>query len=170
MKNIYLPLIRKHDIVVREVADETLVYDISRNRAFCLNPTSAAIWKLCDGTLSIEDIALRLGMETEKDVNDDLVWLAVSQFSKEGLLDRKPSNLDLNEYSRRSAVKRIAVTSTLALPIIASLVAPAAAQTASCLPPNDPCVIGTPPLCCEFCNGFGSQFPGFPGICSPPVT
>ena len=38
-----LPLARKDKLVVRELADEVLVYDLTRNKAFCLNRLRRAL-------------------------------------------------------------------------------------------------------------------------------
>ncbi|HZH35571.1 MAG TPA: hypothetical protein VEX64_12070 [Pyrinomonadaceae bacterium] len=40
-KNI--PKARENDLVVQELKDEVLIYDLKINKAYCLNETSAAI-------------------------------------------------------------------------------------------------------------------------------
>ena len=44
-----LPSPRIQGLIVRELAGELVVYDKTRHRAFCLNPTVASIWKSCEG-------------------------------------------------------------------------------------------------------------------------
>ena len=52
------PVARKRELVVQESGEETLVYDLVSNRASCLNQTSALVWKHCDGSKTIGDIAI----------------------------------------------------------------------------------------------------------------
>jgi hypothetical protein len=37
------PKNRKNDIVIQELKDEILIYDLTTNKAYCLNETSAAV-------------------------------------------------------------------------------------------------------------------------------
>jgi hypothetical protein len=46
---MYLPQARTEGLTVRELAEETLVYDKERHKAHCLNRTAACVWKHCDG-------------------------------------------------------------------------------------------------------------------------
>ena len=39
-----LPKARQEQLTVRELPDETVVYDLARHKAHCLNPTAALIW------------------------------------------------------------------------------------------------------------------------------
>jgi hypothetical protein len=43
-------------IVVEELGEEVLLYRPTTHKAIHLNETAAAIWKLCDGTRSLNDI------------------------------------------------------------------------------------------------------------------
>ncbi len=40
-----LPHGRKDGLVVKELGNETLVYDLERDEAHCLNQTAALVWK-----------------------------------------------------------------------------------------------------------------------------
>jgi hypothetical protein len=59
-----LPKARTADLVINDLTDEVLVYDLKRDKAHCLNPTAAAVWKLCDGKSSAAEIAGRLFSQT----------------------------------------------------------------------------------------------------------
>lgn len=48
------PIARTKDLVIQNSADEVLIYDLNDHHALCLNKTSAAVWRLCDGENSIE--------------------------------------------------------------------------------------------------------------------
>ena len=54
---------RKDDIVVKKLKDETLIYDLKENKAYCLNETSAMVWRLCDGKRSAVEIAEEISRE-----------------------------------------------------------------------------------------------------------
>jgi hypothetical protein len=124
MKHNY-PKSRTDEIVVQEMNGEILVYDLRDNRAMCLNETSSAVWKACDGSNSVADIAARVG-------NEDIVWLALAELKKEKLIDSMPGTpADFEGLSRREVIKKIGLGSMIALPIIAGLVAPTAANAAS---------------------------------------
>ena len=56
MKSINNPKGRHNDLVVQDSENEVLIYDLKLNKAYCLNETSALIWRLCDGTKSVAEI------------------------------------------------------------------------------------------------------------------
>lgn len=119
------PLSRKDDLVIQELNGEVLIYDLRSNKAFCLNETSARVWQACDGSRSVSDIARQIG-------SDDLVWLALNDLKKEKLVEHDlPTPAKFEGMTRRQVVKHIGLSSLLALPIIAGMTAPAAAQGAS---------------------------------------
>ncbi len=47
-----LPVARHKNLIVKELPDETLIYDLDSDKAHCLNQTAALVWKNCDGTRS----------------------------------------------------------------------------------------------------------------------
>ena len=55
MKNV--PLSRRENLVVQEMDNELMIYDLTDNKAFCLNETSAIVWQLCNGKNSITKIS-----------------------------------------------------------------------------------------------------------------
>ena len=83
----FLPKTRTQNVVIQETSDEVLVYDLDKNKAVCLNETSAIIWKLCDGQKSVNEIADEVGKKLKSKVNKDLVLLALDQLKNEGLLE-----------------------------------------------------------------------------------
>jgi hypothetical protein len=134
MKNY--PVSRKDNLVVQELNGEVLIYDLTDNKAFCLNKTSALVWQACDGHKSVAEISDFISHKLSSPVNEDLVWFALDQLKKERLLEN--GNEIPNQFagmSRREVVKKVGLGSMIALPIVASLVAPAAlqAQSADCM-------------------------------------
>lgn len=143
MKKIAVaPKARQRALIVKELAGETLVYDEHNHRAHCLNQTAALVWKFCDGRTSIPAIAKLLEKEVSVSVPEPLVWLAIKQLEDSRLLDAaaRPS-ATLPQRSRRELMRRIGV-GAIALPIITSLLAPAAAQAATCRTLNQSCIGG----------------------------
>ncbi len=123
MNNSQFPSARKSGLVIQEVPDEVLVYDVESNKAHCLNETAALVWKSCDGKTSVSKIARSVEKHSGKKVSDDLVWLALDQLNDNNLLESKLSNSFAGQ-SRREVIKKIGLTSMVAIPVVASLVAP----------------------------------------------
>ena len=117
------PQARQNELVVQDMPDEVLVYDLASNKAHCLNETSANIWKACDGTKSVAEIARILESDHGGKVSEDLVWLAIDQLNEKDLLISK-TNSPFAGQSRRDVIKKIGLASVVLLPVIASLVAP----------------------------------------------
>jgi hypothetical protein len=161
MNNPQNPVARKTGLVIQEVPDEVLVYDVETNKAHCLNRTAAMVWRSCDGTRSISDIAAHVGSISGESVTDDLVWLAIDQLNSNDLLE-KSIRADFNGLSRRDVIKRIGLTSMVALPVIASLVAPPTAMAAaSCICNEDVDCLSVENQGCPSttCNGLGQCRP-----------
>ena len=142
MNNSQFPTARTNGLVVQDVPNEVLVYDLESNKAHCLNQTAAMVWKACDGNTSVSDIARLIGSQTGEKVSDDLVWLAIDQLQENSLLEAQVQTKFAGQ-SRREALKKIGMASMIALPIIASLAAPTSVLAAtSCLCPSGPGVQG----------------------------
>jgi hypothetical protein len=165
MINSQFPTARKSGLVIQEVPNEVLVFDLESNKAHCLNDTAAMVWKSCDGKTSVPEIAKFIGKETGKNVQDDLVWLAIDQLTENHLLENAIADRFKGE-TRREVIKKIGLASMIALPVVASLVAPQNAlaslscvctATAQCAtPPLDVC--GSPTCC----NAAGLCAPALP--------
>lgn len=131
MKKKY-PVSRKENLVVQETDGEILIYDLNENKAFCLNETSALIWNLCNGQSSISEISRSLGKKLNAPTSEGLVWLALEQLKKENLIENEvPVPTEYEGLSRREVIKKIGLSSMVALPIISSLIAPTAITAAS---------------------------------------
>lgn len=161
MNNPQNPVARKAGLVIQDVPDEVLVYDMDTNKAHCLNNTAALVWRSCDGTRSVPEIAKHVGSLAGEKVTDDFVWLAIDQLNANDLLE-KQVEADFKGMSRRDVIKRIGLTSMVALPVIASLIAPPTAMAAaSCNCNSDIECQGPPNLSCPVttCNGSGQCRP-----------
>lgn len=154
MKNSQFPVARKNGLVVQEMPDEVLVYDLDTNKAHCLNQTAAKVWKSCDGNNTVSDIAKLF------EAQEDLVWLAIDQLNENNLLEQE-IKANFEGQSRREVIKKIGLASMVAIPVVASLVAPPnALATASCACINPgACAAQTTCPSTTVCNGSG--------ICAP---
>ena len=130
MKNSQAPVARKEGLVIQEMPEEVLVYDLDTNKAHCLNRTAAFVWKSCDGKNSVADIAELAGNDSGTAVPEDLVWLAIDQLSEKNLL-ASGLKVDFNGATRREVIKKIGLAAVIALPLVASLTAPTSVLAAT---------------------------------------
>ncbi len=132
MNNSQIPVARKQGLVVQEMPEEVLIYDLDTNKAHCLNKTAALVWKSCDGNNSVADITKSLENGFGSRVEEDLVWLAIEQLNAKDLLTENVARR-IKGQTRREVIKKIGFASVIALPIVASLAAPSSVMaTASC--------------------------------------
>jgi hypothetical protein len=156
MNNPNNPTARQQGLVVQEMPDEVLVYDMDSNKAHCLNQSAALIWKSCNGSNSIADIVRQFESSGSGEVTEDFVWLAIDQLNENGLLEAGVSPR-FQGQSRRQALKAIGLASMVALPVIASLVAPQnvlGAVSCACVSPAE-CTTQTACLSTVSCTTNG---------------
>jgi hypothetical protein len=147
------PVARKDGIVVQDVDDELLVYDLRSNRAHCLTESAAFIWNCCDGRTSVEQMRQKIKERFGTEVSEDFVLLALEELGREGLLESSVET-GLGKISRREALRKVGVGTMIALPLVASLAVPnTALAVASCVsqlcsdlnPCTSPCTCIIPP-------------------------
>lgn len=132
-----LPLSRTVNILVQEAGQELLVYDLLTDQAFCLNETLAAVFNACDGKTTLEDLKRRTKF------SDDIILLALDELKNHKLLSDQYDS-PLAGMSRREVIKKVGLTTMIALPVVMSIVAPVAAQAASgCSVPTTQPPVGT---------------------------
>jgi Coenzyme PQQ synthesis protein D (PqqD) len=166
------PRARKDGLVVADLPDEVLVYDLSRHKAHCLNTTAGQVFKLCDGETRVGEIARRLQRTLGAPADERLVWLALDRLGRAGLLEeRLDPPAGVARYSRRELVRRVAVIGGLSvlLPAVTSIVAPTPVQAAAtcvtdCATPLQPfgtlCSSTAPANCLCTCDGAGNCLGG----------
>ncbi len=124
------PLSKKANMVVEPMADEVLIYDTTKNKLHVLSPVAAAVWNQCDGKTSITAIAAQLTVSTDNRNKADIVWLALEELEKTGLLQTRLA-IPQDQLSRRAMIRKTALASALALPFISTLTAPSPAHAQS---------------------------------------
>ncbi len=177
------PKAATEELVVQNTNDELLIYDLSTNRAICLNQTAALVWKNCDGQNDVGKITESVEKTLKSPIDEDLILFGLSQLNDEGLLlnGKSLSNV-FRGLSRREVVKKIGFASMVALPIISAVVAPKAIYAQSCVNPgggapgtggNNPfdCTGNPPAFCTNFCATDATFLSGCcsgAGVLSPP--
>lgn len=166
MQNTQKPLARMDNLVVQEMPDEVLIYNLQTNKAYCLNKSAAAVWKQCDGQKSVSEIAQSLKNEFKSPVNEDFVWLAIDQLAKDDLVAQELQSPTAG-LSRREVMRRVGIASLVALPLVGSLMAPTAAHAVNCA--YGPAT--NPPASCTQANGTTGVCCGSPqATCQAPGT
>jgi hypothetical protein len=147
------PLARSEGLVIQDLPDEVLVYDLERDKAHCLNQTAAIVWKHCDGKTSVSALAQILAKESGLPVDDEVVWLALEQLNKARLLpEALPISGEKRRISRRDVMKKVGLVTVVALPLVTSILAPTVAQAGPVC--GQPCTPG-PNACpaqCPTCS------------------
>ena len=127
-----IPVTRKHDLVIQEIEDEILIYDLQTNKVFSLNQTSALIWRLSTGKKTLSEIAHAASQEMDSSIDEQFIWLALEQLRKENLIDIDSLKTSpFKRMKRRDVIKKVGYSSLVALPLIVSLTTPVAAQSGS---------------------------------------
>lgn len=131
-----LPRKRRNGLVVEELPEETLVYDLERHKAHCLAAVAAAVWEASDGKRTVAEIAARAAKKTARPVTDEAAWLALRRLARARLL---AAPLEVSNHghpslvspSRRDWLKKVAAIGGLS---VLSVTAPTAAEAATCTP------------------------------------
>ena len=151
-----MPHARRERLVIQELPDEVLVYDLDSDKAHCLNQTSAFIWRQCDGHSTLAEARSKFEAQFGTAVDDSLVWLAVNQLEKFNLLAGRVNRPDgMKRISRRAVMQAMGLAAVVSVPLITTIVAPVGHAQASCVAIGAPCS-GNGNCCSNNCdNGKG---------------
>lgn len=142
-----VPRARTEGLVIRELPEEVLVYDLDRDKAHCLNQTAALVWKHCDGQASVAELVRILEQELQTPVPAEVVWLAVQQLGKAHLLTERVERPGGDaRLSRREVMRRVGWAAAVTVPLVTSIVAPTASQAGTCVSSGGACT--SPAQCC----------------------
>jgi hypothetical protein len=172
---MFFPQARSEGLITKELEDEVLIYDSVSHQAHCLNALAAEIWKLCDGRTTPSEIAKQLadgGRQTADGgrqtagthgvdvslapvlINERLVLFGIEELRRNQLLESpdeprlSPGHLSGPAgMTRREAVRRIGLGAAIALPVVATIIAPTPAQAGTCKHNNSSCSTGAD--CCS---------------------
>lgn len=148
-----LPRARDNGLLIRELEDELLVYDLDRHKAHCLNKTAAMIWNLCDGKKTVAQIAAVLADEAGSSVSEEVVWLGLTSFEKTHLLTERVTHTQgAKTLTRRDLIRNVGIAAAVGLPLVTSILAPRASEAATCKTSGQGC--SSPSECCSgTCTG-----------------
>lgn len=125
-----IPKAREQGLVVRELVDEVLVYDLETHKAHCLSRAAAAIWQRCDGKTTVRGIADGVGRDLGSRLDEEAVWVAVKRLGRARLLERPVGKARITALPRRELLRRVAAIGGLA---VLSITAPTPAQATTCI-------------------------------------
>jgi len=146
------PRARREKLLVREMmaSGETVVYDLANDTAHCLNRSVALVFRHCDGSSSVAEIARSVTMELDEPFGEELVRLALDELGEASLLEEwAGADLEAGVMSRRQALGRIGKGALIAalVPLITTIIAPTPAAAGTCLPSGATCSSGF--QCCS---------------------
>ena len=146
------PRARHEGLIVQALPDEILIYDLDRDLAHCLNQSASLVWNYCDGRNTTKQIARSVSGDLDHPIDEKFVWLALDQLGRNHLLAGGPLSSPISGMGRREVMKALAVSAAVAVPLVASIVAPTPAQAATCLHASATCT--SPAECCSgICDG-----------------
>ena len=129
INDAFVPVVRSAGLLESQIGDELVLYDVERDRAHALNPAALTMWRACDGSVDVAELARRLT------VDQDAIWFAFRELDRLGLLASPlPPEADERRMGRREMLRKIAVGGAigLAVPTIISVVAADPAAAATC--------------------------------------
>jgi hypothetical protein len=129
---MYKPRTRTDNVIAEDILGECVIYDGSTKKAHQLNSTLSWIWKHCDGTRTVDDLATAMQRDLGYDGTKNVVASGLRQLADAKLLE--PASVDLSfaattdsTVSRRSVMAGAAIVA----PMISSILAPTPAAAKS---------------------------------------
>jgi len=125
--NALYPVGRTDQVLTEQVGDELVVYDELAQKAHCLSPEAASVWRCCDGTNSEAELAEDLGLSPY------MVSQALAELDEANLLVRAGSGTLLPNISRRQMIKvaGVGAGAAVAAPLVFSVPVAGAANLCS---------------------------------------
>jgi hypothetical protein len=169
---VLAPRARQSGLIVRDLEDEVLVYDLERNQAHCLNRTAGLVFRYCDGITTIGELVELVRTHIGPDADEQTVWHALLKLGKDNLLQEQVSWVAKPGMTRRELMQRagIAVAAATVTSIVVPSATHAASITHSCSSSTNgfPCCTGGPqcqPHQNEVCVQCGGTSPDGMSAC-----
>jgi hypothetical protein len=144
-----MPFARTEELIVKDLPEEVLVYDSISHKAYCLNRSSALVWRNCDGKMTVAEAARLLEKELQMPICEDVVWFALRQLDESRLLADRLPKPGIQGMARREVMRKIAIAA--AVPLVLSITSSPASAAASCAGSGQPCnptMLCCPPFIC----------------------
>jgi hypothetical protein len=126
---VLAPRARQSGLIVRDLEDEVLVYDLERNQAHCLNRTAGLVFRYCDGITTIGELVELLRTHIGPEADEQTVWHALLRLGKDELLQEQVSWVAKPGMTRRELMQRAGIA--VAAATVTSIVVPSATHAAS---------------------------------------
>ena len=120
-----LPKARTKNLLEQNLKNETLIYDLTIDKAFNLNETSTIVYKACGQNQTFAELKRKYNF------TDDFIYLALDELKRENLLNDVSYQSPFAGVSRREIIKKVGLATMFVLPLISGLVAPKASEAAS---------------------------------------
>lgn len=124
------PRARSRGLNVEEVDGDLIVYDAEHSKAHSLNAGAAAVWRLCDGKRTVEEISRAAAQALGVEPDLGMVQQALVQLERAGLLETDDA-ADRRQLFRKLGWAAVA-------PLVATIAIPTAAYAQSAGPPGPP--------------------------------
>jgi len=98
----------KENILIEELPDETLVYDLDRHRAHCLNPSAALLLAGADGKRDVPALTRLLKEALGEPATEEIVRLGLERLRRARLLAWDGEGIGKKGMSRRQAIRKLA--------------------------------------------------------------
>lgn len=122
---------------MQHLADEVMIYNEADGQAHALNPVAAAVLEQCTGEANRDQLVTLVGEVVDTPVDPDVIDLALLELEEAGLIEMavKPAPI-----SRRNLIRKMGAgaAAAAALPIVESVITPAAAGDLGSMPPRTP--------------------------------
>ncbi|HEY4047001.1 MAG TPA: PqqD family protein [Acidobacteriaceae bacterium] len=103
------------DLILEELPGELMIYDRKRNKAYCLNQTTAFVWKHADGKRTVAELAELMGQVIGRPVHVQLIWYALDVLAKDGLLEMSTLSAGM---TRRALLKKMGMGVAVPVPVV----------------------------------------------------
>src|SRR5262245_14317764 len=104
------PDARREQLLLQEVGEEFVVYDLQRHRVHQLNRSAALVWRSCDGHKTVADLTKLLKMELDPAADEAIVWKALDGLGKARLLREPVRQTGAASMTRRQALRKFGRT------------------------------------------------------------
>lgn len=115
------PKARREKLTIRDLPDETLVFDHERDKAHCLNCTVALVWRHCDGQTSVAELTRILHETLAVPAEEAVVQLALEQLGSRNLLEQPVVPLAGPARQSRREVLKLLARAAVALPLVMTI-------------------------------------------------
>ncbi|MBI4377722.1 MAG: PqqD family protein [Nitrospinae bacterium] len=84
--------VRRNDLLIRDIEDESIIYDHTNNTVHSLNITAKFIWDFCDGRHELSEIAREITTKFNVDLNTAFrdIEETIEKFKENNLLQESP--------------------------------------------------------------------------------